>query len=65
MEKAVPFLNMWERRKLIIVLLSKIMDLSEKKVMLFESSFIFYVCGILPSKLSKFCSNFSESWWHV
>lgn len=37
------------------------MDLSEKKEVLFESSFVFAVCGILPSEALYVC-NVSESW---
>lgn len=51
MEKeAVPFLNMWERRKLSELYCSEYdYGFKCKKMVLFESSFIFYVCGILPS----------------
>lgn len=47
----MPFLNMWKGSYLnYVVPLSVIMDLSEKKEVLFDSSFIFAVCGVLPSE---------------
>lgn len=47
----MPFLNMWKGSYLnYVVPLSVIMDLSEKKEVLFDSSFIFTVCGVLPSE---------------